>query len=178
MPTALHFSKSTVVTSAVNAMIGKPVDERLLFSKIVGLVTKKLLVDGPKEEGPCLTKKLKCTDLNYLIRCAKSNSELIREMINLYLEQTPPLVSKLKQSLNDKDWESLESAVHKMIPSFIIVGIHKDFENIAKKIQEYARTQQHLDKIPELVIQIDNVCSQACEELREAYILTKKTNDV
>jgi hypothetical protein len=96
------------------------------------------------------------------------------EMIKLYLEQTPLLVSKLKQSLYDKDWESLGSAVHKMIPSFLIVGIHKDFENMAKKIQEYATTQQHLDEVPELIIQIDNICSQACEELQETFILTKK----
>ena len=63
------------------------------------------------------------------------------EMISLYLEQTPLLVSQLKQSLNDKDWDSLGSAVHKMIPSFPIVGINKDYENMARKIQEYARNQ-------------------------------------
>jgi PAS domain S-box-containing protein len=158
----------------MNDYIAKPVDEKLLFSKIVGLVKKKIHVDSSKEDEPCLTKKLKCTNLDYLISCTKSNSELMKEMINLYLEQTPLLVSKLKQSLYNKDWESIGSAVHKMIPSFLIVGIHKDFENMAKKIQEYATTQKHLDEVPELILQIDNICSQACEELQEPFILTKK----
>ena len=63
------------------------------------------------------------------------------EMIALYLEQTPPLISKMKQSLLGKDWDSLYSAVHKIIPSFSIMGIHKDFEEMAKKIQEYAQYQ-------------------------------------
>ncbi len=64
------------------------------------------------------------------------------EMIELYLKQTPPLISKMKQSLNDKDWDSLYTAVHKMIPSFSIMGINKDFEDMAKKIQEYSSTQK------------------------------------
>jgi len=77
----------------------------------------------------------------------------------------------MKQSLNNKDWDSLRSAVHKMIPSFSIVGIHKDFENMAKKIQEYSRNQEHLDELPELVTQIDNVCTHACKGLKKEYKL-------
>jgi HPt (histidine-containing phosphotransfer) domain-containing protein len=60
------------------------------------------------------------------------------EMILLYLEQTPPLINAMKQSLQDEDWNLLQSAVHKMIPSFSIMGISSNYENMAKKIQEYA----------------------------------------
>ena len=56
------------------------------------------------------------------------------------------------------------------------MGISADFENMAKKVQEYAGTQQHLDELQELVLQIENVCSQACKELEEEYNLIKKTN--
>ena len=97
------------------------------------------------------------------------------EMISLYLEQTPPLISAMKQSLQDKDWDSLQAAVHKMIPSFSIVGISKDYENMAKKIQEYANTQQQTDGIYELVLQLEKVCVQACDELKEEYNKIKNT---
>ena len=63
-----------------------------------------------------------------------------------------------------------------MIPSFSIMGISKDFENMAKKIQEYASTQQHPDGIQDLVLQLENVCTQACKELKEEYNRIKKTN--
>ena len=149
----------------MNDYIAKPADERLLFSKIVGLVKKESLVNGDKKFDTGIGKNLKCTDLDYLKRCTKSNSALMLEMINLYLEQTPPLVSKMKQSLLDKDWDLLASVMHKMIPSFMIMGIHKDFENMAKRIQEHARNKEHLDDLPELVAQIDSACTQACEEL-------------
>jgi hypothetical protein len=98
------------------------------------------------------------------------------EMISLYLAQTPPLIIAMKQGLKDKDWNSMYTAVHKMIPSFSIMGISADFENMAKTVQEYASTQ-HLSKgIPEMVLQLENVCVQACEELKEELNLIKSSN--
>ena len=37
--------------------------------------------------------------------------------------------------------------------------------------------KQHLDDVPALVTQIDNVCTQACGELQETYNLLKNQND-
>ena len=109
--------------------------------------------------------QLKCTNLTYLKARTKSNLGLMQEMISLYLEQTPPLLLAMKQGLADEDWDSLAAAAHKMIPSFSIVGINQEFETMAKKIQEYARNQQETDKIQNLILQIENVCTQACTEL-------------
>ena len=151
----------------MNDYISKPVDERQLYKKIINLYKKS----APQPEG-----MPKCVDLTYLNERTKANPKLMMEMIEIYLGQTPPLISKMKQSLHDKDWDSLRSTAHKMIPSFSIMGIHKDFENTARKIKEYTGTQQHLDEVPELVMKLEKVCSQSCEELEEAYKLLKKTN--
>jgi len=62
-----------------------------------------------------------------------------------------------------------------MIPSFAIMGINTDFENMAKKVQEYASTQQQTDGIPDLVLQLENVCTQACQELKEEYTRIKNS---
>lgn len=157
----------------MNDYISKPVDEKLLYSKIIGLVKKPTVIMPKKNETSKNNGKLKCINLDYLIHRTKSNPELMMEMISLYLEQTPPLISTIKQSLSDKDWDLLHASVHKMIPSFSIVGIHTDFENMAKKIQEFAHTKQKTDRIHELVVQLESVCSQACEELQEEYNLIK-----
>ncbi len=98
------------------------------------------------------------------------------EMISLYLEQTPPLISAMKKSLLDEDWNSLYAAIHKMIPSFSIMGINADFENMAKKVLEYARTQRESEGIPDLVLQLGNICEQACIELQEEFNTIKNTN--
>ena len=156
----------------MNDYIAKPVDERLLYSKIVGIL-KNPKIKELQENGNSQSKKLRYTDLNSLNERTKSDSKLMMEMISLYLEQTPPLISAMKQSLQEKDWSTLHAAVHKLIPSFSIMGINTDFENIAKKIQEYASTRQHTDDIPAMFIKIENVCEQACKELEEEFLIMK-----
>lgn len=161
----------------MNDYIAKPVDERLLYGKIVGAVKKLTSSDGFVDEGSKETEIFKYTDLDYLIRRTKSNPELMTEMITLYLDQTPVLITAMKRSMQEKDWKSLYSAVHKLIPSFSIMGISSNFENIAKKIQEYASTMQQTDGVLELVNQLEVVCSKACEELREDLISIKNGNN-
>ena len=161
----------------MNDYIAKPVDERLLYSKIIGLVLKPT---PPKHDEDMnetnLAEKVKCIDLAYLTRRTKSDPKLMMEMILLYLEQTPPLIRLMKQSFHDKDWTSLYAAVHKMIPSFSIMGISPDFENMAKKVQDYASSQQQAEGIPDMVLQIENICTQACNELKEEFNTIKNTN--
>jgi PAS domain S-box-containing protein len=107
----------------MNDYIAKPVDERTLYSKINELVKKKLLLSNVKYDKTIQSKKLKCTDMSYLNQRTKSNPELMLQMISLYLEQTPPLITSMKRAYRDKDWELLHASVHKMIPSFAIMGI-------------------------------------------------------
>jgi PAS domain S-box-containing protein len=151
----------------MNDYIAKPIDERLLYSKIIGVVKKNTFNTVPKVLENDLNKKIKCTDLEYLIQRTKNDTGMIMEMIVAYLEQTPPLILSMKLSLQNKDWDALYAAVRKIIPSFLIMGISPDFESMAKKVQEYARTQLLTDGISDMVSQLENVCVQACQELEE-----------
>ncbi len=153
----------------MNDYIAKPVDERMLYSKIVSLVKRP--VDNLEEDNGISQQKenTKYIDLAYLTHRTKANPILMMEMISLYLEQTLPLINDMKKSLQNKDWDSLHTATHKIIPSFSIMGISVDFENMAKKVQDYAITQQKAEDIPRFMIQLEQVCIHACSELREEF---------
>jgi CheY-like chemotaxis protein len=159
----------------MNDYISKPVEEDILYRKIVDLVKtpsdakEKSAVYKMIEQKHEKIDKGKYTDLTYLKQRTKSNQKLMLEMISIFLDQTPSIISAMKKSVADKDWPSLYKAVHKLIPSFAIMGISSEFENNAKKVQEYASNQKNIDEIPDLVIQLDSVCTQACEELTEAF---------
>jgi PAS domain S-box-containing protein len=150
----------------MNDYISKPVDERMLYGKIIDLFNKP--VSQTKSRS-------KCVDLTYLYKRTKGNPELMMEMISLYLGQTPILIGKIKEGIANKDWDSVAAAAHKMIPSFSIMGIDKAFENMSIEIKDFAGTRQHLDKIEELEIKLGTVCFQACEELKEEYNMINKT---
>jgi PAS domain S-box-containing protein len=151
----------------MNDYIAKPVDERLLYSKMIGLVKKNTAIIDPIVSAIDENTETKYSDLEYLKIRTKSNRILMMEMISLYLAQTPVLITEMKQGLKNKDWHSMYTAVHKLIPSFSIMGINADFETMARKVQDFANNQQQSKGIPEMVVQLENVCMQACEELKE-----------
>lgn len=159
------------VAVGMNDYIAKPVDERVLYSKIMELLRASNIKKLNKNLKT--TDVIKHTNLTYLLQKTKSDKELMMEIISLYLEQTPSLIMTMKQSLRDKDWHALHATAHKMIPSFSIVGIHKDFELMAKKIQDYSITQELTNEIQSMVNTLEEVCNQACLELNEEYNILK-----
>lgn len=165
--TTADLKKCKVV--GMNDYISKPIDEGLLYTKIADLLKKS----EPSEDKRVPSDRPKITDLTYLNQRTKANPDLMMEMIGLYLKQTPHLIRKMKQGMYKKDWTSVYNAAHKLIPSFTIMGISKDFEFVTRKIQEYSNTQEHLEEIEGLVLRIENVCYDACKDLEGELNLIK-----
>jgi CheY-like chemotaxis protein len=165
--TTADLARCTAV--GMNDYIAKPVDERILYSKIVGLVKKRSKMKEQELEYQHAQEKLKYVDLKYLNQRTKSNPQLMMEMIKLYLDQTPELITMMKKSYTTKDWEGLASAVHKIIPSFSIMGINNDYELLDRKIYESTKTQQMMEEIEIMLSKLEDVCTNACSELTEEY---------
>ena len=161
--------------------IAKPVDEQVLYNKIVSLVKKPVLQkDTPKDEIDMKKDQKESaatqhTNLDYLKVRTKSNPKLIQEMISIYLQQTPAVLDAMHQSVVDKDWHLLAAATHKIIPSFAIMGMSPDLEKMARQIQEAANTGCFTDDIAQMVTQVESICRQACIELELEYNLIKNT---
>ena len=149
----------------MNDYISKPVDERLLYSKLINTIKKPVLIIEKKIEGSIKTEKIKYVDMSYLLKLTKSNPKLMTDMITVYLKQTPPLISAMKKSFLDKDWDLLQATVHKMMPSFTIMGMSPEIVEIAQNIQECARTLELSKDLNELILRLENSCTQACAEL-------------
>jgi len=166
--TTADLAKCTSV--GMNDYVSKPIDEKILYNKIIGLVRKPSAVQAKLlDKDVLVVSKKKFTDLTYLRERTKSNNNLMLEMLEAYLEQTPALISTLTKSFKDEDWEMLQATAHKIIPSFSIIGMSSEFETIARNVQEYAVSRQKLEGIQEMVNQLEQGCMQACEELTEEY---------
>ena len=162
----------------MNDYISKPVDERLLYSKLISIIKKPVLIIEHEVGKDAKKDKFKYVDMSYLLKLTKSNPKLMAEIITVYLNQTPPLVSTMKKSFADKNWDVLESTIHKMIPSFAIMGINPEITNVALKIQEYASKLEISSDLNKLILNVENVCNEACIELEiELINLNKSTNE-
>ena len=172
--TAADIAKSSAV--GMDDYIAKPIDEKVLYQKIIALVQKNTPKLSEAKAEVLEIEQIVYTNLNYLRQRTKNDTGTILQIITAYLDQTPPLIHTMKQSFIEKDWNALHNTVHKMLPSFNIVGIHSDFEIMAHKVIEFARSeQQQQDNIEDFVLQLENVCLQACKELETAAQMMKQT---
>jgi PAS domain S-box-containing protein len=150
----------------MNDYIAKPVDSRKLYSKIVGIIKKNIQEIEFKTAENLESKKLKHANIKYLDHLTKSDPKLMTEMINVYIKQTPTLIDTIKKSWLEKDLELLKSAVHKLIPSFVIVGIDKKYEETARKIEDNVNNIEMTTELQNWINELENVCLQAVEELK------------
>lgn len=154
----------------MNDYVAKPVDDRLLYNKMIPLLSKALSTENDEEiKNEVVKNDERYINLEYLKRRTKSDPALMKEMISLYLDQTSGLIIEMRKASEEMDWERLQAIAHKLIPSFSIVGIKNNFKDMAVKIQEHASMQEEIDKIPALVSNLENILLQACEELKEEY---------
>ncbi|KAA6431846.1 PAS domain S-box protein [Rufibacter glacialis] len=167
----------------MNDYISKPIDDKLLYSKII-----KYLKHGDQGLAPVLSgagaRKLhspRCVNFDYLIRITKNNTRLV-EMIQLYLQEIPQLVQAMKQAIQERQWNALRLATHSIIPTFSTMGIHQEFEDLAKAIQVLAVNQSlnaaDQEATPETMAllhtmfgKIEAVCAQAAAELEEELLV-------
>lgn len=158
----------------MNDYISKPVDERLLYSKLISISKKPVLIVEEKIQDNIIIENVKYVDISYLLKITQSNSKLMSEMIGVYLQQTPSLVEIMKQSFVNKDWTLLQATVHKMIPSFAIMGMRPEIAEIAKKIQEFAQKLEATNDLDQLIQQLEKICHQTFIELEIELTNLKK----
>ncbi|MEO7768789.1 MAG: ATP-binding protein, partial [Ferruginibacter sp.] len=160
--------KEKCKSAGMNDYIAKPIDEKLLLFKITDLLS---IPTQRKNLRSTLTKlpesDSRGIDLTYLRQRTKSDPKLIKEMIGIYLAQTPALINSLKKSIENNDLPLLRAAAHKLLPSFTIMGIDLEFCEMIKKIQKYEGGIDQLNAIKEMIITIESVCENVYTELQE-----------
>lgn len=110
-------------------------------------------------------EQTKFINLSYLKRITQSNPDVIAKIMSLYLVQTPQFIQMLRRGYDDQNWEMVYEASHKLIPSFTIMGINTEFEAISKHIQKTAYAGHNSPELNALITQLENVCSNACQEI-------------
>ena len=67
--------------------------------------------------------------------------------------------------------------MHKIIPSFSIMGISAEYEKMAQMVQENAINHEQSAGISEMIQQLEKVIIQSCEELKDDLNKIKNAKD-
>lgn len=161
--------------SGLDDYITKPVDENELLYKIMRLIKNSTVKNEKNNKPNDINTVEESVDLTQLKLRTKGNLALQSEVITLFLSQTPELVKQMVLSLKSQDLVGLKSAIHKMIPSFSILGLKSDPEKLAREVLEFLTLKDN-DKAVELVSQLKNICDRSCESLKNEIVLIQNNH--
>jgi signal transduction histidine kinase/DNA-binding response OmpR family regulator len=167
-------------TVGMNDYISKPIDDKLLYSKISKFLKKAdhdnppAIIGGENGQAPAKTY----VNFEYLQRITKNETRMA-EMIGLYLQEIPQLVQTMKVAIEKKDWLTLKGATHSIIPTFATIGMNSEFESMTKVIQAMAVTlisvgerasDETMSTLNSLFSKIETACGLAAQELEQKLL--------
>ncbi|MGK6349703.1 Hpt domain-containing protein [Parapedobacter sp. DT-150] len=108
-------------------------------------------------------------NMSYLEDLSGGNTQLIREILELFIKQTPADVDLLASHIEQGDWESVYKQAHHIKPTFAYVGAN-DMRGALQEIESLAKNRQDLDLIPAKFSALTPQLQVLYSELR-AYLL-------
>jgi HPt (histidine-containing phosphotransfer) domain-containing protein len=109
-------------------------------------------------------------DLTYIKDAASGNTIFIKEMIVIFLKQTPTYLSLLKEYREEGNWDEFKKILHKLKPTITMMGIKKG-EAFVKEIELLVKGHIDLYKIESLLIKLENICIESYKELNNELLL-------
>ncbi|WP_069130310.1 PAS domain-containing hybrid sensor histidine kinase/response regulator [Rhodohalobacter halophilus] len=110
--------------------------------------------------------------LNNLEEMTGGDQELIVEMLDLFLDQTPELMDQILEYFNQGKYNLVKSSSHTLKPTFTYIGMEQATE-LAKKIEEMAGREQVIEKeLAILINELKDLCDDAIKrvgKVRERY---------
>lgn len=101
-------------------------------------------------------------DLSYLEEVTGGSSEMIVEMLQLFVNDTPDQLSNIERSVKDEDWDEVRAEAHKLKPTFQYVGMEETHLLVAE-VETKARNREQLERMPELIDLIKRNFSSALD---------------
>jgi hypothetical protein len=105
-------------------------------------------------------------DLSYLKDASGGNTKFIKEMVEIFLKQTPLYIIELKKYNNDKNWEEFRKIMHKLKPTITMMGI-REGDNYVKEIDYKVKNNVETDGVSSLLDKMEVLFNKTYVELNE-----------
>lgn len=105
-------------------------------------------------------------DLSYLNQVFQGNQEMVRNIIQLFLEQVPEYVKEMEACVHRDDLLALHPLAHKAKSSISMLGL-KNMERNILTIEELSKEHRDMEKLPLLVRQVHDECEVVYSQLQK-----------
>ena len=105
------------------------------------------------------------TDLKYLQQMTGNDSEMIKEMIELFLHQLAELQVDIAFLLDSENWFELSRLAHKIKSSALVMGVDQMAHDM-KELELLAKEGKDTEKYPDYIARLNTMIGITEMELR------------
>ena len=153
--------KQKCIEAGMNDYIAKPFKTQDLISKINALVGAGEVLEtfghGSSAVGSLV-------DFSHLNELSGGDGSFIKEMVQVFLEEAPLDLAKLRKHYDSNELNNTRKIAHKMKSSLGLLGIRRGFD-LAETIHRSTDTSA-TDELSTLVDRFELVCNDAIAELQ------------
>lgn len=91
---------------------------------------------------------------------------MVKEMVQIFIDQVPEFSGEMKEFLEKKDYQSLGLLAHKAKSSVAIMGMNELADKL-KKFELLAKEQKEVESYASYIDNFEESCQNAVQELNE-----------
>ncbi len=99
--------------------------------------------NGEPEDGASRNQKDKVFDYHHILEQLGGDSELLEQLVDIFIQDAPGRLERIRQSLETEDWDGLEQTVHTLKGSAASVGANRLLHSVHKLNQACKNKEQH-----------------------------------
>lgn len=85
-------------------------------------------------------------DLDYIYTISDGDREFIKEILETFVKITPESIDAINDGLEQKKWNVVARAAHKIKPSILLLGID-ELSKLIREIEGMAKNQEEIDQL-------------------------------
>ncbi|TPN84810.1 PAS domain-containing hybrid sensor histidine kinase/response regulator [Aquimarina algicola] len=155
-------SKKKAFEAGMDFYLTKPLGENELREILLSLTHRE---NNTEQNQPVQQKKTKFCDLSFLQKTFHNDSDIIINVLQIFVDETTLDYKKLEKAIQSKDIDFIREIAHKLKSSFRTIGLH-DETNALVKIEKAARENTDFNIILNSFTFINNRYLDIIKELK------------
>lgn len=157
---ALKGDEEKCLEAGMDGYIPKPISAQHLYDVIEGMMDQSEKL----EEKPLVTvQKRGILDKQVILDRVGGDVELLKEIVDLFLQDYPPLVAQIKDALQEGDYQLLEKSAHTLKGSVGNFGADSVVQ-AALNLENMGRNKQ-MGEVPQFLTNLEKEIKRLREEL-------------
>lgn len=107
----------------------------------------------------------KVTNLNYLNEISKGDANFIKEMISIFLTESPQEITNLEKAITETNFEKIRAISHHMKSTVPFIGLDLLIGQELAQIENLSIEKKDIQTISTHFIKVKSVFQQAVQEL-------------